>query len=765
LRVRTALSPGPMVLVALVALAAVLRTRTITQSLWYDEILTVRVAQAELTSLYTNILTYNTTHLPLYCILARLFLWLMGNDWSSRVPALLFSIAQVPVFWLLAKRVVDRRVAWVATFLLVISPIDVHYAQDARSYTLLGFGSLLALYGLWIGLHDGGKRAWFLCFLGSALSLHAAYFGAFAVLAQGILVLLLTAGKMLQPHRSWRDLSKPVLYFAACGIGAAVAFLPCIPLPLALLKMDVAGASGAAQQIASFDAKFLRAQTVMLGWGGGAALWLCYAALTVGLLYALYSRRSLAQLAASYTIAAYLPFFLLLWYNHRADTFQIRYIIFLLPAFLLLVAQGLTILASAATQLAARIPRLRWTRREAVVACVACAVAVWCFWPAILGMSVVTNENWRDTCRFVEAHAQPDDATVVQPTYAEYGTAYYGKSLPHVTPLKSDDVEGLSRLAAEHARIWYIAKWGGKTPKMAKAMAELGFVPIYDAWAQGLILEVRDLSFKKEERPAAEVYWRTMACREVAWTPFMDVWLGRAFRDARDETQAAQCFRKACDALRRGLRTEPWTGRLEPKSDTDRLALARVLSEMGDKDGARIEYHTILGRAPADSTALLELAKIEDDAQNCNEAIRLYDLYMRSDPAASPYVLFTMAELYERIGDIDTAFDLLKTLDLRLKESEGAPPYYRTIGACALASHGQVDRALLEFRAVLTEKPDYTYAYWRYAEVLMKSGRNSEARDVVNTGLTYDSKDQNLLDLKQRLENAAQSGAAPVRSS
>ncbi len=126
--------------------------------LWFDELVNldqyVRRPFAEIVTTYraANNHVFNS-------ILSRIAVGLLGESpWVIRLPAIAAGIATVGVFFLLAKLVLQSRVALTATFLLAISYPHVFYCQNARGYSLFLFFALLAAV-LAVRLDDPGETA------------------------------------------------------------------------------------------------------------------------------------------------------------------------------------------------------------------------------------------------------------------------------------------------------------------------------------------------------------------------------------------------------------------------------------------------------------------------------------------------------------------------------------------------------------------------------------------------------------------------------
>lgn len=119
--------------------------------LWYDESGSVWMASLPWPQLLAA--TATDTHPPLYLLLLSLTQLIGGTSpLAMRLPSLLFALALVPVLWQLAPLagLTDRARAW-GVALAALSAWQLHYAQEARMYTLLQLLTLAALWALWAG--------------------------------------------------------------------------------------------------------------------------------------------------------------------------------------------------------------------------------------------------------------------------------------------------------------------------------------------------------------------------------------------------------------------------------------------------------------------------------------------------------------------------------------------------------------------------------------------------------------------------------------
>jgi 4-amino-4-deoxy-L-arabinose transferase-like glycosyltransferase len=220
-------------LLALLILAAfALRLyRLDAQSLWYDEGVTVNVAQRSLADL--TLWTANDIQPPLYYYIiagwGRLAGW---SEWSLRFPSAFFGILLAPLTAILGWRLAPySKTAYFAALFAAAHPLLVYYSQEARMYTLLTALGVAAGYCL-VKAMDAWRpwRQW-LAFIGIATAaLYTHYFAFFLLLALGCAVwleqvfhprfALKTTGTTLKPLRSYLLASLVALVLYTPWLGA-----------------------------------------------------------------------------------------------------------------------------------------------------------------------------------------------------------------------------------------------------------------------------------------------------------------------------------------------------------------------------------------------------------------------------------------------------------------------------------------------------------------------------------------------------------------
>jgi mannosyltransferase len=136
--------PSLLALGALTLIAFALRVyRLGALGLWLDEALTdffVRQRFAQL--LY--IAERREANMMLYYLIMWPWVRLGDSEAMLRIPAAVFSMATVPALYLLGRKLLNERTALIAAGLLAINPIAIQYAQEARTYSLLGLMVVLS---------------------------------------------------------------------------------------------------------------------------------------------------------------------------------------------------------------------------------------------------------------------------------------------------------------------------------------------------------------------------------------------------------------------------------------------------------------------------------------------------------------------------------------------------------------------------------------------------------------------------------------------
>ncbi len=113
---------------------------------WLDEVASLRRATSSVSHLVANSLHNN--HYPSYFLLLWLVAKIGTSQWLLRLPSALFGALGAALACAIGRRVGGPRSGLIAGLLMAVSPFEVQFGQEARSYTLVSCLILTALLGL-----------------------------------------------------------------------------------------------------------------------------------------------------------------------------------------------------------------------------------------------------------------------------------------------------------------------------------------------------------------------------------------------------------------------------------------------------------------------------------------------------------------------------------------------------------------------------------------------------------------------------------------
>lgn len=364
-------------LAAIGVLAVILRLQRMTLGLRLDELTTaIRfVDQSLWTILSTDSLFSN--HLA-HSLLANLSQRLFGrSEWALRLPALLLGLTSLYVLWAFTRRLAGPALAVLATAGLAVSPAHIFFSTQSRGYAGMLLFSLVSTSLYWQILHRPSWRKGLLFTLANVLAIFFHLYAALVVLTQ-LLFLLYLAVREMATGRSGRFLSVDscrILYLAFPAIVGMsfVRYALVVPYYVAMLhQMEISFHR-------AFDLSFPFRVLVLLSWGPARSQSLGedweLVVVTGGLCIVgwIALRQRCARVADYWAFMGIFPF--LIFMSTRPHYWIDRFLFFLLPFYLTLVAGGLL----AAWQ-AASIQGKRVSRTVLQACCLLAGVAILGAW-------------------------------------------------------------------------------------------------------------------------------------------------------------------------------------------------------------------------------------------------------------------------------------------------------------------------------------------------------------------------------------------------
>ena len=157
------------------------------ESMWLDEGYSVAVAKLDLVALIKQNFLSDYNHPPLYNAILHYWVLIFGDsEFASRLPSAIFGSFSIIAIYMVGRLAFNKNVGLLAALILATSIFHIKYSQEARSYSLLVFLTLLSYY-FYLKIVSSKKRLYFLGYiLSSVLLLYTHYFGFLIVAAQNI---------------------------------------------------------------------------------------------------------------------------------------------------------------------------------------------------------------------------------------------------------------------------------------------------------------------------------------------------------------------------------------------------------------------------------------------------------------------------------------------------------------------------------------------------------------------------------------------------
>ena len=434
------------------------------KSLWYDELRQVEVARHSLAEFPAALVPHSGR--PLDYVITHFMLEAGQQEFWLRFPAALWGTLSVAVMFALARRWLSRGAALATLALMAAAPIAVQYSQEMRPYALYLLFTLLSFWSLERALGPNppahlspsegsplererrGKRSefnWLIFALASVGGTLTHFFYTFVLTAQVIFV----AGLFVFRRVRWPQFAR---FGGSALAGYAALFVAANPFTLAvfaqrylgaLVALPVSGlATDAGARVTNPDtlnADFLvKGLLPQYGGGEGAALVLFVGLALVGALTLTFRNRWQLTLFTLWLIFA--PALVLIYLQYRQQFFAIRYLLFVLPAYLSLVVYGLLTLG-----------RWRPVRRAVLFGGLA-ALLVFDLNQVALDYGK-PKDDWRRVGAFLTANVRPGDAVAAPDV--QYFLRFYASGQPG-TIVDANDLGPHQQALEDYDRFWFV---------------------------------------------------------------------------------------------------------------------------------------------------------------------------------------------------------------------------------------------------------------------------------------------------------------------
>ncbi len=454
------------------------------QSLWYDEGVSVYLARMSLPQL--TAWTANDIQPPLYYYLLHFWLLLFGRSGSEfvvRFPSLLFGVLTVPLMYRMGQHLFGTAAGLLAAFLAAISPLYLWYSQETRMYTMLTFLCLLSSYLLLRVLEE--RRAplcplWPAFAVANVAAAYTHYFAFFVMAFQGIYLVVW----------SWwmRDRERGLILQGLAAFAAiALAYLPWVPFMLYRYRADVSYWEGTLKLN-----EVLRKTLISFSLGEtvieeiAVKLTVGYLAILMISLVALTLRAKANSHIPSPTphpkspipyplslllLYLLLPIALIIALSYRNPKFSPRYLMLSSPAFILIIAGGLTTLLQWGEKWkgAPAIRHLPPATRHSLLAICSLFILTTSAYADYNNYFDVhfTKPDFRGAAQRIEEHIGPDEAVILTsghmyPVFTYYYRGHNWYPIPAERTLSTEHTlnfsvaADLNRALAGKSGVWVV---------------------------------------------------------------------------------------------------------------------------------------------------------------------------------------------------------------------------------------------------------------------------------------------------------------------
>ncbi|MCB0211440.1 MAG: glycosyltransferase family 39 protein [Anaerolineae bacterium] len=455
---------GPILIVSLlVLLALALRVYQLdSHSLWYDELLELDIAQGPFLAIGPQLPRHAA--MPLDYYLMHAWIKLGRQDFWVRLPALFFGVLAIPLTYALARRMINRRVGYLAAALMTTAFFAVRYSRETRPYAMLLVFTLLAFLGLWQVYRTHKMRYWAVAIAGLGGAALSHYFSLFLLLPMGLFV----AGHQLYHLRQfifWRHTA----CFAVAVLVLAILFaLNGRILVLYSVSYRFSNVVNQPETLAlpaeekpnhgsgpPLDPGFFVTDVLSPLSTTAPLTLLWYSAFFLIAVLALV-RPGSAPTKAILLLLGWFILPILLVYTfllHRGTFYATRYILYVLPAYLILVAYGIDRLAAfIVPPTMTRLPYRRGLLAGVLTLLLAPALSAQ-YDDLHSYYSADAREDWRAVGQLLYNHAAPDDVVIAVKAEPTINWYYPPAAAPFETYGRSDPINAALR---QHKRRWFV---------------------------------------------------------------------------------------------------------------------------------------------------------------------------------------------------------------------------------------------------------------------------------------------------------------------
>lgn len=359
------------------------------ESIWIDEATSLYHAQE---SFMGNIKwVASDTNLPLYNIFLWQWIRLFGiSEIAIRSLSVIFGIMSVFMIYLLGKRLFSKKIGILSAIFLSISSAHLYYSQEARSYSLFIFLSLLSTYFFYNYLTEKKGRLFYV--ITTILMIYTHIFSVFVILIQN-LFLIYKQRKRLKQLIEWFILQLIII----------LSFLPWLPI----LLFQV---SGIQDNFWITKPDIIFVFKTFLEFSGNIISLI----ISIVLIYFLVIRLTQLDIREKENLVfllllIFLPISLIYIYSRIFTPMYVnRYFLFALPAFFILISFMSSLV-----------------KHKKLAKFIVIILIISMLFSSVYVLFIKSKPDWRKVNDFFKENLEDNDTIFIQPTYQVEPFTYY----------------------------------------------------------------------------------------------------------------------------------------------------------------------------------------------------------------------------------------------------------------------------------------------------------------------------------------------------
>ena len=373
-------------------------------SLRTDEIFTATRAKESLISLFFKTPEEASFgYSPIDRIFVHIAFYFGKNEFAVRTPSVIVGIMTIFLIYIVGKFLFNQRVGLFAAFFLSLSSLHLEYSQEARYYVYAVFFTLASLFSLHKAIREKKKKYWVIFAISVLLSIVSHLSTLIFISILIFFVFIFSAKELLTKIHDLQSKKKVASVFVV-GILFLIIILTYLKGYNSLFR---------AIKLNFSDSLFFLVNYTLekLSGGGGWVLVFYLLFSSLGILLGLKKYRKEIFLLAA---LLFVPPLILFFARPEGYSFHIRYVLYILPIYLLIIAFGIDAISRMLTRTYSLILVLFILGTFGITSV-----------KSIESFYRKPQEDWRGLGKFLEASLRPGDVLVVESKYRRMTVDYY----------------------------------------------------------------------------------------------------------------------------------------------------------------------------------------------------------------------------------------------------------------------------------------------------------------------------------------------------